>query len=968
MTSFDERRPSLWRLCLIVLVLRSLGGVCRSTAGAAVSPVISPLTGSSLQRKVLGQEIGSPSELAWQAWLLVENKHGAHQNLGLDSSNILRRITPKSIFIAPELSCPSGSSPDGKGGCKLDPIKIDEDAQRQFWLKRLNALYGKQNANKTKKPGEPGMGPLQINIPISALGVPIKPPASANDSDVTERPLVVEPPISTPSPPSLPDKNHSSDPQSVDREAIPVVVSQQSFHHGNDSGSSSQDAVAVVIYELQNNETTREPIQEQPQSENKPATPEFQGYSSHGPSTTDRYVVSHEEEAVVPVTEIKDELNETMSSGMVNYKIDSKLEIISNQSSGLVQLHTVNSTKAGNEERLDYDSDTSDVTSPAVVLLTNPTRLPLDSSSQIKSGSVELSSADPSSDEEKSEENENTTIQMIENETKLDLDSSIQTVIPLETRASTTTSRPAVQKDVEDEDGDTAYIDQETSSEHHSTVKQGDYGETTYQDDLDDFVETEDELLRAGEASMMVTAQQSFDRFKDHVRFPSTLTSLEELAATTLIDFSTEASTAAKDVSQSIGGVTDKTPMSDLSDYTKEELKDPPTTEVPGTTRTTDVEDASDATMVPTRSTRIEGLSETTSTATLPVIPASSSSHLSSVTEPSMTESSAVFHTQGAVITEDDVETMEPELTYMTESVRDVTTTLDSRQRVTEPTKTTRISHAPEAFGSVNLQSALPPFAEIRRISPDELARERLFLNTKNEQYFFKNDAISDVDNDRDTDDEDEDGKHSIPSEFRDQMQSDSRRPPSFSAVSEDESAAASISSPRFAEIHRPQQQQQQRGFARYPSDEVNSIHSQDSYKDHLRSSYRSRDPFVTGVGGSVGSSSSTKSSVSSRLKPVGPNQWRPSSGFGALPEHQQRHDQRQQKQKPMLLRFWKRMPLVRDLSFYPGTSYGSHNDPIGGGKVQLTPPTTTRRQQLGGNHKDATPYESVNRLPSIGG
>lgn len=150
------------------LIICALSAVVVVVAGPVHHPEEPQFAGP---RKTLAQEIGSPSDLAWQAWLLVEDQPGSPG--ALDSSNILRRITPKSIFIAPEIaSCAAGYTADSKGVCQPDPVKIDADAQKLFYLNRLNLLANKAGWNK-KKPSS--SGPLQVNIPISLPQPQIQP-------------------------------------------------------------------------------------------------------------------------------------------------------------------------------------------------------------------------------------------------------------------------------------------------------------------------------------------------------------------------------------------------------------------------------------------------------------------------------------------------------------------------------------------------------------------------------------------------------------------------------------------------------------------------------------------------------------------------------------------------------------------------------------------------------------------------
>ena len=299
---------SPWRLCLAILAtvgLLTTGGHCRSTAKSfsQLQQSQSQQQSTLPQRRTLNQEIGSPSELAWQAWLLVGSQN--HGQSAFDSSNILRRITPKSIFIAPELvSCPSGYSTNGKGVCKPDPIKIDEDAQRQFFLKRLNALYGKFGNNR-KKPDAAASpvatGPLQINIPIQL------PPRTPEPVQPLQSPVIqithrVDPGDRLPSPPTTTTTTTTT---TTPRPTTMTTMASTESHR-------RQEPVAVVAYKVANDTRSEAKLH---QSTERTRTTFFLGDSgASAPQEGDAQVGPQ----VVPVAEIVDDMNETFS-GVVDY-------------------------------------------------------------------------------------------------------------------------------------------------------------------------------------------------------------------------------------------------------------------------------------------------------------------------------------------------------------------------------------------------------------------------------------------------------------------------------------------------------------------------------------------------------------------------------------------------------------------------------------------------------------------------
>lgn len=97
-----------------------------------------------------------------------------------------RRITPKSVFVAPSFNkCSDGYRPDSMGRC-VKVVKINQAAQWDFLIKQLNSMYG-SGASGVGFPMLPGAsayqpattttteppsqktdspGPFQLNIPL----------------------------------------------------------------------------------------------------------------------------------------------------------------------------------------------------------------------------------------------------------------------------------------------------------------------------------------------------------------------------------------------------------------------------------------------------------------------------------------------------------------------------------------------------------------------------------------------------------------------------------------------------------------------------------------------------------------------------------------------------------------------------------------------------------------------------------
>lgn len=81
----------------------------------------------------------SSSDL-WQNWLLNENEEIPSQQ----SSPLSRRITPKSVFVAPAFSrCSEGYRLDGMGNC-VEIVRLNEAAQWESVLEKLKQMSAQQ--------------------------------------------------------------------------------------------------------------------------------------------------------------------------------------------------------------------------------------------------------------------------------------------------------------------------------------------------------------------------------------------------------------------------------------------------------------------------------------------------------------------------------------------------------------------------------------------------------------------------------------------------------------------------------------------------------------------------------------------------------------------------------------------------------------------------------------------------------
>jgi len=116
--------------------------------------------------------VGTPQELGWQAWLLVDTETPRPNN----EEGKKRRITPKSVFIAPAFAgtshlpdCAEGYRPDSMGRC-VKLVQLNHAAQLDFLLQRLNAMYAapvvRHDYGDLSASDSTSTGPLQVSLPI----------------------------------------------------------------------------------------------------------------------------------------------------------------------------------------------------------------------------------------------------------------------------------------------------------------------------------------------------------------------------------------------------------------------------------------------------------------------------------------------------------------------------------------------------------------------------------------------------------------------------------------------------------------------------------------------------------------------------------------------------------------------------------------------------------------------------------
>lgn len=287
-----------------------LGMIC----GGELAPIRVPEeTSSSTPKK---KEIGSLSDY-WQAWLLVDTQGGLQP--GLDSATLLRRITPKSVFIAPVLpACAEGYHADKMGRC-VKSISINATAHKDFILERLKLMFGNPQAAKNDQ--KKSTGPLQLNIPL------------------------------------VPDTNRHSnigfDETFSTNQPVVVPTRNETYFTRSEEKTKPRE---TNLYKVKN-DTTLDEVE----------STFFLGNSNiDGAEKIDR------KPPAVSVAELIEETNDTNFSEVVDYKIPVDLKTLLNSTS----MKRTNASD-GTEESIPMAEkrENSTETSPALVLLISPTKL-----------------------------------------------------------------------------------------------------------------------------------------------------------------------------------------------------------------------------------------------------------------------------------------------------------------------------------------------------------------------------------------------------------------------------------------------------------------------------------------------------------------------------------------------------------------------------------------------------------------
>lgn len=306
-----RRRHSRWRMFFILLFL---GMIC--SGELAPVRVLEEISAST--PTVKKKDIGSLSDF-WQAWLVLDSQ-GLQP--AMDSATLLRRITPKSVFIAPGVlpACAEGYHADNMGRC-VKSISINATAHKDFLLGRLNNMFN--SISNLKNDQKKSTGPLQLNIPLAPDTNPQPTKIEFEETFLTNQPV------------ALPIRNETH------------------FAGGEEKTKSHE----TNLYEVKNDTTLDE---------------EESMFFLGNPNIDDVAKVDRKPDVMIPIAEFIDETNDTNFSGVVDYRIPIDLKALLNSSS----VKRINVSDGIEESVLIAEKrENSTEMSPALVLLISPTKM-----------------------------------------------------------------------------------------------------------------------------------------------------------------------------------------------------------------------------------------------------------------------------------------------------------------------------------------------------------------------------------------------------------------------------------------------------------------------------------------------------------------------------------------------------------------------------------------------------------------
>ncbi|KAJ1527836.1 hypothetical protein ONE63_007777 [Megalurothrips usitatus] len=186
--------PPLLPLLLPLVVTALACSAAPMTASAALAAPVWSSPRGAVRRGGGGggRTLGELDEPQLNAQLNAELERYALIMSSSDSAAagaVTRRITPKSVFIAPSIDgdpCADGYQQDNQGRC-MKVLKVNATASWDLLLEKLNSQFGNQPAapkpsEPTPPPGPPP-GPFQLAIPIAGVAPPAAPAPPAASPD-----------------------------------------------------------------------------------------------------------------------------------------------------------------------------------------------------------------------------------------------------------------------------------------------------------------------------------------------------------------------------------------------------------------------------------------------------------------------------------------------------------------------------------------------------------------------------------------------------------------------------------------------------------------------------------------------------------------------------------------------------------------------------------------------------------------
>nr|XP_023028426.1 uncharacterized protein LOC111516503 [Leptinotarsa decemlineata] len=138
---------------------------------------------------------GYSSDLMGRCIKIIKLDQNQNKQLINSDGMLRRRITPKSIFIAPTFSpeslpaCAEGYSSDLMGRC-IKIIKLDQDAHYEFLIEKLKEKFSSADYDDYYDETVTTAGPLQVNIPLEINSGLVENDESDEETDIA---IIVSP-------------------------------------------------------------------------------------------------------------------------------------------------------------------------------------------------------------------------------------------------------------------------------------------------------------------------------------------------------------------------------------------------------------------------------------------------------------------------------------------------------------------------------------------------------------------------------------------------------------------------------------------------------------------------------------------------------------------------------------------------------------------------------------------------------